>query len=212
MRSLSPYPRCLPRSRAVAAGLGPLALAVGLGTSGCGTEPEPIVPPPVAGLQHAEAAAVDSAVRFSAANTAVAAAGDATLAGTRIVRFDFTFADGSGVQSTAAPSLDHAFAAPGTYAVQLRVIDDLGRSSVVHSSISVASALGVACGDGDLALCDSGRCVAGACVTLACAGPEACPADLVCSGERCVLPERAGEDGTRRYGADGGRASLDAAP
>ncbi len=212
MRTLAPTPTRSSVRRRSALGVALVGLWVGFGAGGCGSEADPIVPPPVAGLQHVESAAVGSAVRFSAANTAVADAGDGTLAGTRIVRFDFTIADGSGVESTAAPNVDHVFTAPGTYAVQLRVVDDLDRSSVVHSTISVASAIGVACGTGDLSLCDSGRCAAGACVALACAGPEACPADLVCSEERCVLPERASEDGARRYGADGARTGLDAAP
>ncbi len=170
MRTLAPTPTRSSVRRRSALGVALVGLWVGFGAGGCGSEADPIVPPPVAGLQHVESAAVGSAVRFSAANTAV------------------------------------------TYAVQLRVVDDLDRSSVVHSTISVASAIGVACGTGDLSLCDSGRCAAGACVALACAGPEACPADLVCSEERCVLPERASEDGARRYGADGARTGLDAAP
>ncbi|MCB9739425.1 MAG: PKD domain-containing protein [Deltaproteobacteria bacterium] len=188
------------------------AWTVPLVALGCGTESTPTPPAPVAGLQHAEIAVAGSEVFFSAANTAVAAAGDAPTPGTQIVRFDFTVADGSPLQSTAAPSLRHTFSSPGTFAVQLRVVDDLGRSSEVSSSIRITEGLGTTCAAGDVALCDSARCQDGACLALACAGAEACPADLVCDAARCVLPERASSAGGTRYGADGTRTALDAAP
>lgn len=188
------------------------AWTVALVALGCGSESMPTPPAPVAGLQHAEVALVGTEVFFSAANTAVAAARDAPTPGTQIVRFDFTVADGTPLQSTAAPALRHTFASQGTFAVQLRVVDDLGRASEVSSSIRITEGLGATCAAGDVALCDSARCQDGVCLALACAGTEACPADLVCDAARCVLPERASSAGGTRYGADSARTALDATP
>lgn len=196
------------RSPLLAVGLVSVALALG-----CSDEPSPTAPAPVAGLQHVEVAAVGAAVRFSAANTAVAAsAGAVATPGTQIVRFEFTIADGSGTQATAAPTLEHRFDAPGSYAVKLRVVDDLGRGSEVASTIAVLGAVGESCTANETSACDSARCSGGACLAIACAGEAACPSDLVCSAARCVLADRVEASGDQRYGADGERATLDALP
>ena len=187
-------------------------VAVAATALGCSEDTSVDVPAPVAGLEHVEVARVGDVVRFSAAPTAVAAVdkGVAAAAGTRIVRFEFAVADGSARVETAASTIDHVFAAAGSYGVTLSVVDDAGRRSSVSSVITIAVDLTATCSAATIAECSSGRCAAGACVLVACAGDPACPAHLGCNGGYCSGGEASGGD--VRYGHDGARTALDANP
>ena len=66
---------------------------------------------------------------------------EASGAETRVVSYEWNFGDGAfrpidGVTSTAT----HTFDAGGTFTVQVRITDDLGRSSVGETHVSVGSA------------------------------------------------------------------------
>ncbi len=181
----------------------------------CGSEASQILEPPLAGLEHVELAAVGQGVVLSAAPTAVAIASRDNQPGARVVRFEFTIADGTGTIASASPTLTHVFAGPGQFALRLRVVDDAGRSSTVDSSIAIAEAIGSTCDAGDVSACDSGRCRDGACLIFACAGDPACPSGLVCAQGRCVPASEAASrtnGGDVLFGDDGSRAALDAAP
>ncbi len=171
------------RQRRLRGGIGALALVAGL--SGCADDPTYTLAPPLAGLEHVEAAAIGAKVRLSASPTAVAVASEEGQLGGRIVRFSFLVADGAVAVDTAAPTLDHTFKAAGSFALQLEVVDDAGRSSRVSSVLHVQPALGATCSDVDASACVSGRCRQGVCVVLACTGAENCPDDLRCQAGQC---------------------------
>ena len=192
--------------------LAALALAAAVG---CSDQTSQTLDPPLAGLQHVELAAVGQSVVFSAAPTAVAIASSDNQPGARIVRFEFTVADGTGTIATASPTLQHVFANPGHFAVRLRVVDDAGRSSAVDSRIAIADAASSSCDAQDISACASGRCSDGACLVFACAGDPACPQGLVCGEGLCRPADTAiasGSGGDVVFGDDGGRTALDAAP
>ncbi len=161
------------------------ALLLICGAAACTDEPSYALAPPIAGLEHVEAAVIGAKVRLSASPTAVAVASEEGQLGARIVRFSFQVADGSVAVDTASPTLDHTFLAAGSFALQLEVVDDAGRSSRVSSVIHVQKELGATCSDADASACASGRCRQGACMVLACNGAENCPDDLSCREGQC---------------------------
>ena len=210
MDPLVPHARKFARSALAALLVGHLAFV-----GGCSDEPMETLDPPLAGLEHIELATVGQTILLSAAPTAVAIASSDNQPGARVVRFEFTIADGTGTIASASPTLNHVFASPGQFALRLRVVDDAGRSSTVDSLIAVAEAASSTCDVSDVSACGSSRCRDGACLVFACAGDPACPTGLVCAQERCVPASDAAlraNSGDVLFGDDGARTALDAAP
>lgn len=137
-------------------------------------------PPPIAGLLVPQVARVGQPVRLDASATALASAGPA------LDRFVWTVADGSAAVETAVPQHSHTFAATGSYAVRVQVLDRAGRSSAATGRVEVVSDFAAACSAADTAACAVGACVDGSCAELACAATPACAPVLVGQQASCV--------------------------
>ena len=59
-----------------------------------------------------------------------------------IANYIWSFGDSTGVQSSASPTISHAFRTAGTYVVALTVEDALGRRANTSQSITVAAGIG----------------------------------------------------------------------
>lgn len=167
-----------------------LPLTLGLLTiAACDDGASPAVPLPIAGLLHPEVARVGEAVTLDASTSAVAQVQPGKPGG-RLVRFRFLVADGSAAVESGEPRLVHAFSSPGSYAVQVTVVDDLGREAKVGSRVEVVSDYQAVCGATAQNDCPSGLCSGEACAVLACGGAPACPGSggvpLVCQAGVCV--------------------------
>lgn len=134
--------------------------------------------PPIAGLLVPQVARVGQPVVLDASATAVA--------GTPLDRFVWTVADGSAAIETAAAQHSHTFAATGSYAVRVQVVDRAGRSTTATGRVEVVSDFAPSCAPGDTAGCAVGACVDGSCADLACAATPACAEALVGAAAQCV--------------------------
>lgn len=116
----------------------------------------------------------------------------------RVVSWRFDPGDGTAALVTAEPTVDHAYAATGTYLVRLVVTDDRGATAEAAVTIHVA----------DLppppeCLADDGcpagdRCLDGRCVEAeACSDEQPCPEPLLCDAGACRCPAGTAQCGER---------------
>lgn len=175
----------------------------------CSQTVEHELPPPVAGLVHAELARVGEAVTFDGATSAVA---QSAAQPARLVGFRLAVADGSPAVDLALPVTQHTFLLPGTYAVELTITDDHGRKAAVTSAVRIVEDFAPTC-DGATP-CAAGPCLGGACAVLACGGDPACPASLgggavYCNRGQCSATAPAASDQVPWTGEDAGALALD---
>ncbi|MCO4762896.1 MAG: PKD domain-containing protein [Myxococcales bacterium] len=181
--------------------------------AGCGQDAGPAIPPPFAGLQHAEVVRVGQAVQFDGQPSRAGALRDVdgvVVEQAAIVRFTFAAADGSPAQDVTGPVWQHVFTAPGIFAVSLTIEDAKGRTSTVQSTLHVTADYTATCTESAADLCDSGRCIGDVCSRVACADQVVCPEGTTCASGFCYVspPTSAGADALS--GADAGAVGADA--
>lgn len=185
------------------------------GTLGaCGTDTGPAVPPPLAGLQHAEVVRVGVSVAFDAQPSrsgALFTKEGVVVAQAAIVKYRFLAADGSATEEVAAPSWHHAFTAPGIFAVSLTVEDDRGRLSTARSFVHVTADYTPTCTDADPGDCESGRCLGDVCSRVACAAQAVCPSATICAEGFCYVTPPVHQSEDALHGADAGATGIDTA-
>lgn len=190
----------------------PLLGLVALFVVGCGTEPGPAIPPPLAGMQHAEVVRVGVPVAFDAqpSRSGVLISKEGVIVEqAAIVKYRFLAADGSASEEVATPNWSHTFSDPGSYAVSLTIEDDLGRESTIRSQISVTADYTGTCTADDAVDCESGRCVGDVCSRVACADQAVCPGGTTCAEGFCWVSPPAPQAADALRGADAGATGLD---
>ena len=181
---------------------------------GCGTDAGPAVPPPLAGLQHAEVVRVGVPVTFDAQPSRAGALftkEGVVVEQAAIVKYRFLAADGSATEEVAAPGWQHTFTDPGIYAVSLTVEDDRGRLSTARSFVHVTVDYTPTCSDADPGDCESERCIGDVCSRVACAAQAVCPNATICAEGFCYVTPPVHQSDDALHGADAGATGIDAA-
>lgn len=92
-------------------------------------------PPTAAFLFSPTPVSAGSAVHFNAI-------GSRAATGRTLVRYEWNWGDGSGVEQSANPLRDHTFGTPGAYSVVLTVYDDTGLPGSTSQTVTVGGAPG----------------------------------------------------------------------
>ena len=173
-----------------------------LGLAACADPVAQPLLPPVAGLAHVDLASVGQPVTFDASTSAVASVS--------LDRFHLAIADGTPAVDMAGPVTQHVFVAPGSFGIELTVVDDRGRRASVSSEIRVVSDFQAECAtSGD---CMGMPCDSGACRRFACGGDPACPGGVPGGASHCHHGLCASTPGDRGSGSgdDAGQLQVDA--
>jgi len=182
--------------------------------AGCTTDDRPALPPPLAGVQHAEVVRVGAPVTFDAQPSRSGALFNAegvVVEQAAIVKYRFLAADGSATEEVASPDWQHTFTHPGIYAISLTIVDDLGRDSTVRSYVHVTADYTPTCTSASSVDCDSGRCLGDVCSRVACADQAVCPVGTTCAQGYCYVTPPAAPSGDLLTAADAGATGIDAA-